>query len=130
MSYGRQTAMDGLRKAGMFLQEKDEQYAQKIRGGANENMNSMPGPLGVMEGYRSMTSGTPLNQIYVDHGATNRSERAVSIGANTAMMMSNVGARYALPAGGVTLAGKGLMDIAAAFGGKADEPEPNQLPLQ
>ncbi len=130
MSYGRKTVMGGLRKAGQFLIEKDEQYAQKIRGGANENINSMPGPLGVLEGYRAMSSGTPLNQIYVDHGATNRSERAVSIGANTAMMLSNAGARYALPAGGVTLAGKGLMDIAASFGSPADEPEPNQLPLQ
>ncbi len=35
---------------------------------------------------------------------------------------ANVASRYALPAGGVTLAGKGLLDIASALGG-SDEDE-------
>ena len=34
----------------------------------------------------------------------------------------NIASRYALPAGGVTLAGKGLLDIASALGG-SDEDE-------
>jgi len=37
--------------------------------------------------------------------------------------------KYVLPAAGVTLAGKGLMDLAASFGGPADQQQPGQISL-
>lgn len=37
--------------------------------------------------------------------------------------------KYAIPAAGVALAGRGVMDIAAGFGGPADEQEPGQLSI-
>ena len=45
------------------------------------------------------------------------------------VMGANIASRYALPAGGVTLAGKGLYDLTAAFGNEADYQEPGQMPL-
>ncbi len=42
---------------------------------------------------------------------------------------ANVASRYLLPAGGVTLAGKGLYDLTTQFGGKADQPEENTLSI-
>ena len=37
--------------------------------------------------------------------------------------------KYVIPAAGVALAGRGVMDIAAGFGGPADEQEPGQLSI-
>jgi hypothetical protein len=37
--------------------------------------------------------------------------------------------KYVIPAAGVALAGRGVMDIAAGFGGPADEQEPGQLSM-
>jgi hypothetical protein len=58
---------------------------------------------------------------------------------DSALLAANIGSRYLLPAGGVTLAGKGLYDLtqglyAAAsatpvFGGPEDGAQPGQLPL-
>ena len=41
----------------------------------------------------------------------------------------NAGYRYGLPAAGVTLAGKGLIDLTASFGNAADQQEQGQLPM-
>jgi len=129
MSYGRQTAMDGLRKAGMFLGDIDEQYANKIEAGAMKNMER-GGILEITEGIRGFTSGVPLRDTWHGFSKTeNRKEVMQQAAMDLSVMGANVASRYALPAGGVTLAGKGLMDIAARFGSPADEPEPNQLPL-
>ena len=37
--------------------------------------------------------------------------------------------KYVIPAAGVALAGRGVMDIASGFGGPADEQEPGQLSI-
>jgi hypothetical protein len=37
--------------------------------------------------------------------------------------------KYIIPAAGVALAGRGVMDIAAGFGGPADQQESGQLML-
>jgi len=125
MAYG----MQQLRKAGKALQDFDTAYADKIEKGVQENMANMPGPRGVLEGFRGMTSAVPLDQIYVDQGASNAKEKAMSIAMNTGVFAANVGSRYMLPAGGLTLAGKGLYDLTTQFGGTADQQEPGQLSL-
>ena len=123
MSYGRKTAMDGLRKAGEFLSNADAKYANAVKN-TIEDKSSWTGAA------RGMTSAVPLKDVTTLHGAETRDEVLQAIALNSSIGGANIAARYALPAGGVTLAGKGLMDMAAMFGSSADEPEPNQLPLQ
>ena len=129
MSYGRKTAMDGLRKAGKFLGDIDERYANKIEAGAMKNMEK-GGILELTEGIRGFTSGVPLRDTWHGFSKTeNRKEVMQQAAMDLSVMGANVASRYALPAGGVTLAGKGLLDLTAQFGGKADQQEDNQLPL-
>lgn len=123
MSYGRKTVMDGLRKAGQFLGNADAKYARAVED-TIDNKSSWGGAA------RGMTSAVPLQDLMTMHGAETKQEIMQAIALNGSAAASNIAARYALPAGGVTLAGKGLMDMAAAFGNQADQPEPNQLPLQ
>lgn len=49
---------------------------------------------------------------------------------NAALVGANVASRYALPAGGITLAGQGILDLTAQFGNAADMPEQQSLTLQ
>ena len=83
---------DGLRKAGTTLRDLDYAYAQKV-------MNS-DAPVMV-----KVTSGVPLFHSF--EGIHNATEQAAATGLKAASAAS----RYALPAGGVTLAGKGLYDL-------------------
>lgn len=46
-----------------------------------------------------------------------------------AIPAANAVPKYALPAVGVTLAGKALVDLTNGFGGQADQPESATLPL-
>ena len=115
MSYGRQTAMDGLRKAGMFLGDVDQAYSEAIR--EVPMFNNIGSGVSVRETFASPNEGVGWQ------------ERRGIDAMTGAVLGTNLASKYALPAGGVTLAGKGLMDIAARFGSPADEPEPNQLPL-
>jgi len=109
-----------LRKAGEALAQFDERYANraaKDMGGITEH------PVRVMLG------GTPLNQMSVER-ADSQIENVLAHAALAGAGASNVAYRYGLPAAGVTLAGKGLYDLATEYGGQADTPEPNQLSLQ
>lgn len=80
---------DKLRKAGSSLREFDDAYAAKVAEGAHPLVQ--------------MTSGFPIT--YAPSGTA--AEKAAAYG----MLGVNAAARYALPAGGVTLAGKGLYDL-------------------
>ena len=78
-----------LRKAGSSLRNFDDAYAAKAAEGAHP--------------FVQMSSGLPVT--YAPSGTA--AEKAVGY----ALVGVNAGARYALPAGGVTLAGKGLYDL-------------------
>ena len=56
-------------------------------------------------------------------------EQAVGNASVYAIPAANAVPKYVLPAAGVTLAGKGLMDLATAFGGPADQQQPGQISL-
>ncbi len=115
MSYGRKTAMDGLRKAGAFLGDIDERYVNEIK---------------KVEAFNNIGSAVPYSQMNLGINQGEGWKERLGVDAmKAAVLTANTASRYALPAGGVTLAGKGLLDIAARFGSPADEPEPNQLPL-
>jgi len=54
---------------------------------------------------------------------------AVQTAMEYALPVANAFPKYAIPAAGVALAGRGVMDIAAGFGGPADQQESGQLML-
>ena len=82
--------MEGLRKAGGAIRSFDDAYAAKAA-----EVTDNP--------FVKMTSGFPVT--YAPEGTMK--EKAVGYG----ILGANAAARYALPAGGVTLAGKGLYDL-------------------
>lgn len=113
--------MEQLRKAGRALQNFDTAYARRAErdfGGAHK------APL------KSGLGGAPLNEISYDtklaEGITEHLIGSAFVGT---AMATNIGYRYGLPAAGLTLAGKGLLDLTAQFGNAADYQEPGQLSL-
>lgn len=129
MSYGRQTLMNALRKAGDRVNEFDRAYAAR----AAKDM-------GAIESHpiRHMLGGSAISEIgevQADSMVERLLGETIAMGARG----TNLGYRYGLPTAGVTLAGKGLFDVtqglyAAAsatpvFGGPEDGQQPGQLPL-
>ena len=128
MAYGINTVKDGLRKAGTAINDFDKAYAKKIADGVHKSMEDKPGMMGTMEGFRGMTSGVSIEDVLkaeVPQG--DWQTQAMGHGMKAGVLMGNVASRYALPAGGVTLAGAALYDLTNQFGGQADQPEPGQL---
>ncbi len=65
--------------------------------------------------FEQMTAGEPLGSGYDTLGADTVLEKVAGYGALAALDLTNAAARYALPAGVVTLAGKELLDLTNAF---------------
>ena len=112
--------LDAMRKAGSAIQTLDRGYSDKIEG-----MYSGAGPLAQTFGYMAGGASpsfvrTPYNNDY------SRAENAVT---QYAIPAANAVSKYVLPAAGVTLAGQGLIDLTAQFGGTADEQQPQELRL-
>ena len=137
MAYGRQTMMDVLRSAGDKLNGFDQMYSDAVKrrvygddpsGTKGIIGDALGGRWGDVEVDDELLSSMPN---YIKAGARAYQYGVPAVGYTT---------RYALPAAGVTLAGKGLYDItqglyAAAsatpvFGGPEDGQQPGQLPLQ
>jgi len=111
MAYGREQ----LRKAGNFLGDLDAKYTNQVR-----KVQALNNPM----------SGVPLNELnkYPNEGVGWKERRLVD--AMTAgVAVSNVASRYALPAGGVTLAGKGLYDLTMGFQQQAEEDQQTNATL-
>ena len=129
MAYG----MEQLRKAGRAFLDFDKKYADAIYD--SPYLADSRGEV-MTEGrqrYRNMR-GLPLEDVpgytIVRDEAGNELPSDFRSKLNDfAYGAANVGARYALPAYGVTVAGKGLYDLTAAFGNGADYPEEGSLPL-
>ncbi len=122
----RKQIMDGLRMAGSKLDEFDQRYADAVKRSVyGDDPSGTKGIIGDALGGRwgdVEIDGDILSTMpnYIQAGA-----RAYQYGVPAA----GYTARYVAPAAGITLAGKGLMDIAGSFGGQADEPSPGVLPL-
>lgn len=140
MNYGVKKAIAGtrrgIRKAGEALQGFDADYANRAD---NRGMD-----YGMQLGHNQ-----PLSRFFRDdnhpehalaagergHGPlsypkdANFGQKALVEAGNAGLFAANVASRYALPAGGAVLAAKGIADLATgnAFGGAADQPEPQQL---
>lgn len=115
----RKQLMDGLRKAGQKIKAFDDAYAERVGRdiGSDEEY-----PL------RKLLSAS---KVFEDPRIQSDSlrEEVLAHLMNAGITATNIGYRYGLPAAGVTLAGKGLYDMTAAFGNEADYPEQGQLPL-
>ena len=120
MSYGRETVGNALRKAGQVLSDIDRAYAGKIA----EGIDAQRQP------FRGITTTVPVEDVIdgIKNGSADSQMEAV-LGAvmDAGVLGANVASRYALPAGGITLAGKALYDLTTQFGGMADQPEPTTL---
>ena len=116
MMYGRQTVMDGLRKAGNAFLDMDERYAKAIEDRLPSNPN-------VVQGFGGFGSAIPIREM--NPFAADSMKDGLIDGA---VLGANVASRYLLPAGGVTLAGKGLYDMTVAFDSQQDQGQ-GQLPL-
>ena len=118
----RRRAGDALTSMLKGASDFDRAYAKKIENRIDPNKQPIIG----------LGSTIPLADIYKPNEYTRadtRLDKAMLQGMNAGVMAANVGSRYALPAGGVTLAGKALIDLTAAYGSPADEPEPMTLPM-
>ena len=77
--------------------------------------------------------GARWGDVEVDDVLLNEAPAYMQAGARAyqyGVPIAGYATRYVAPAVGVTLAGKGLIDIANSFGGPADEPQPNELRLE
>jgi hypothetical protein len=144
MAYGRQMIMDNLRKAGTAFLDMDERYAKALEDRLPVNPNPVQGfgGLGRVVPIREHRGVIPVGSDYEFRGGHGPKEFKNHIKERMfdhAILGANIASRYALPAGGVTLAGKGLYDLTQGlyasasatpvFGGPEDGAQPGQLPL-
>ena len=117
MAYG----LEQLRKAGKALDNFDRAYAVK----ADRRGMPFEAQLG-----HAMPISEAAQYIQLPPNAAAKQPLAVTAArhlGNAGLVGANIASRYALPAGGVTLAGAALMDLTSAFGSMADQPEPMTL---
>ena len=122
------------RKAGDFLsgllskaREVDDAYTARINK-MYEGSNPAVRTAAVLAGggHPSLRKGEVEHLVY---GPETRMQRGARNAMEYAPPAASAVPKYVLPAAGVTLAGKGLMDLAAAFGGPADQQQPGQISL-
>ena len=105
--------MDGLRKAGQGIRSFDDAYSAKI---ANMYEGSSPAvqAASYMVGgaHPSLRKGE-IDRVYGPETMPQRVGREVM---EYAIPAANAVPKYLLPAGGVTLAGKALIDLAGQIG--------------
>ena len=93
MAYG----MQQLRKAGQALGDMDKAYTDAVR---------------KVPAFNNIGAGVPLNELTkYPYETDNWKERRMIDAMTGVVATANVASRYALPAGGLTLAGKGLYDL-------------------
>ena len=113
----------GIRWAGEGIAGLDAQYAGAV--GDLIRQHTQPG---VKRAFLEASSGSPLGEGYNTIQADSNWERALGIGNIAGFDAMNIASRYALPAGGVTLAGKGIADLTALMI-NADGQQPGELSL-
>ena len=122
------------RKAGDFLsgllskaREVDDAYTARINK-MYEGSNPAVRTAAVLAGggHPSLRKGEVEHLVY---GPETRMQRGARNAMEYALPAASAVPKYVLPAAGVTLAGKGLMDLAAAFGGPGDQQQPGQISL-
>ena len=122
------------RKAGEFLsgllgkaREMDDAYTARINK-MYEGSNPAVRTAAVLAGggHPSLRKGEVEHLVY---GPETKLQRGARNAVEYGLPVASAVPKYVLPAAGVTLAGKGLMDLAASFGGPADQQEPGQIAM-
>ena len=110
MAYGREM----LRKAGQgmkdfnlgeFLLDQDAKYARAVSPGRDDVFGEMTRGIPLRDAFNSTQVEKPENML----------ERVLDAGLVAAVPTANIASRYALPVGGVTLAGAALHQLTGAF---------------
>ena len=128
--------MDGLRKAGSAFGNFDEKYANAVFDGTggdnamktffgNVGMTARAAPIKELDRFFP----TSEYEARGGYGPRDAASQRVGQSMDAGLIAANIASRYLLPAGGITLAGKGLYDLTIGFGGGADQQEQGQLPL-
>ena len=107
-----------------FLSDRDDEYIAQIRE-RRPRKPTKDNPLNFMEQAQDGLIGIHT----MNTRETMPKAREFSPAYERALQYGSTAARYAAPALGVTAAGIGLLDLAAKFGGGADQPEQGQLGL-
>ena len=121
------------RKAGEFLtgllekaRRVDDAYSDRISKMYEGNPVAETAAYLVGGAHPSLRKGEVEHLVY---GPETRMQRGARNAMEYALPAASAVPKYVLPAVGVTLAGKGLMDLAASFGGPADQQQPGQISL-
>jgi hypothetical protein len=121
MAYG----MDKLRKAGQALRDFDDAYSNKIANfyesryekSGKTQADAMKEGLGMMlGGALPSTRKTGMEVTPNSKGEYNKVEQGLANVLDYALPAESAVVKYVLPAAGVTLAGKGLIDMANVIG--------------
>ena len=126
MEKGRK-AGDMINRVIDSLRGIDDDYTTRIN-----DMYKGSGP--IMESFGAMVGGghPALRKGVVEqdiYGPERRITQGTRQALEYALPAISAVPKYVIPAAGVALAGRGVMDIAAGFGGPADEQEPGQLSI-
>ncbi len=133
------------RKAGEYLsallgkgREIDDAYSERIQdmyrplvtNGKAEGLKGLIALLGsTVGGGMPSTRKYPIDRTVNPTDIQEKIENVVAPVMEYGLPAASAVSKYAIPAAGVALAGRGVMDIAAGFGGPADQQESGQLML-
>ena len=92
-----------MRRAGEALMDADAKYARAVDISAYSPS---------LQAGHAMPLRDIVDAVPIGDGVMNQ---VLGHGVRSGLMGANVAARYALPLGGMTLAGKGLMDLTGMF---------------
>ena len=120
----RKELMAGLRKAGEGLGRADD----AVQGAIRQHILRLPEDGSTLDGSRTSIPRQALG-YFIHQARPNSPSATVYRDAPGAVGWMNTVASRAIQAGGLTAAGSALLDLTAAFGGPADQPEPRQLTL-
>lgn len=116
---------EALRKAGEAIKGFDQAYSDKIL-----NMYDQLPDKGIGSAVKSagMMFGGAVPSF--ERADVNSASKAAATAASYALPAMSAVSKYVAPAAGITLAGKGILDLTATFGTAADMPEQQVLTLQ
>ena len=123
----RVALMDLLGKGGRKFREFDDAYAEAVRQKLMYEQGDprASSPIGVIRNMMGAVAGTPITHgpamMVAKDGTEYMPRTFAEKAAGYGVPAAGATARYVLPAAGVTLAGKGLMDIAAMLGDDDEE---------
>jgi hypothetical protein len=122
MAYG----MNQLRKAGKAFLDFDESFADALYADDRKQAYQIGHTLPIKYASQLVDDRNPRTGE-IDNTAWGKTARG-AIGAG--LIGANIASRYALPAGGITLAGKGLIDLTGMLVGPNEQTDSAVMPGQ